>query len=332
MFGLSPHVKHRVRRSAEPLAGGRERVIAALLLMVACSTAVRAAQPPIVVMDLTARLEGPATDPMSQPSDVVVTPSGTIWVLDGVHMRLARFSADGRFERYVSLGPRPLDDHRLPVGMGLDKTGDLLVGDRDRGTILRLKSDGALGSTITIPREAAEKPADPTDVIPSPSGLTLLVVDNDNHCVKEIDPSGRLVRRLGRRGSGPGEMDYPATIAVAAGGQLAVADVLNARVDIFDGGGKPLRSIGSLGVVAGKFYRPKGVAIDRAGRLHVTDSFTGVVQTFDLEGRLIGVWGAAPGQPYRLRSPATIVADGAGRFYIAEMLADCVTVWREGRK
>jgi len=285
-----------------------------------------------LVMEQVARLEGPAADPMSQPTDVVVTSAGAAWVLDGVHMRLARFSPEGRFERYVKLEGPVLDDRRLPVGLGIDAAGRLLVGDRQRGTIQRLQGNGAVESTIAIPRDPEERPADPTDVMPSPSGQTLLVVDNDNHCVKEIDAAGQLVRRIGRRGSGPGEMNYPATVALAAAGEMAVVDVLNARVDVFDREGRALRAIGSQGVVAGKFYRPKGVAMDRSGRLHVGDSFTGLIQAFGLDGQLIGVWGTAGGQPHRLKSPATILADASGQFYVVEMLANCVTVWRERGK
>jgi len=313
-------------------------IVLALALACAWEAAVFAAEPileqitgkaPLVVMEQIARLEGPIGDPMAQPSDVVVTSSGVVWVLDGVHMRLARFAADGRFERYVHLEGLPLDDHRLPVGLGIDKMGRLLVGDRQRGTIKLLRSDGSLDLTIPIPCEPSEQPADPTDVLPSASGQTLLVADNDNHCVKEIDLTGRLIRRLGRRGSGVGEMNYPATIALAAGGEIVATDVLNSRVDVFARAGQPLQAVGSRGVVAGKFYRPKGVAVDRVGRLHVTDSLSGIVQTFHLDGRLIGVWGTPSDQPYRLRSPATIWADGSERFYVVEMLANCVTVWRE---
>jgi DNA-binding beta-propeller fold protein YncE len=307
-------------------------MIAVLSLAGVLRGAAFAAPGPIVAMEQIARLEGPGGDPMVQPSDVVVAPSGAIWVLDGVRMRLARFSADSRFEAYVPLPGPPADDRRLPVGLGMDRAGRLLVGDRQRGSVMALRSDGALDSTITIPCDAGERPADPTDVLPSESGQTLLVADNDNHCIKEMDLSGGLIRRIGRRGGGPGELNYPATIALGAGGEIVITDVLNARVDVFDRAGQPLRAIGSQGVVAGKFYRPKGIATDRSGRVHVTDSFTGMVQTFQLDGRLVGVWGNAAGQPYRLKSPAGLFADGAGRFYVVEMLANSVSVWREAAR
>lgn len=368
-----------------------------LVLLGGLAPPVLSAAPAILVIDPVRQLEGPAGDPMSQPTDVVVGSSGDVWVLDGVNKRLARFSPKGAFERYVSLAgagtrspagltspsataapDRPATatilrevpslaerrgagrqergdfipvwtpprgrgvpaavapatgqlapPERLAVGLGMDGQGRLLVGNRERGTIDVLDPEGNRVSEIRIPRELSEHPADPTDVLPSPSGRSLIIVDNDNHCVKEVDLNGRLIRRVGRRGAGLGEMHYPATIAFVAGQRMAVVDVLNARVDMFDREGRPLPWIGKQGVVAGTFFRPKGIAVDAAGRLHVTDSFTGLVQSFDADGKAVAVWGTASGQPHRLRTPASICTDASGHFYVVEMLANRVSVWRK---
>jgi DNA-binding beta-propeller fold protein YncE len=224
----------------------------------------------------------------------------------------------------------PLD--RLPVALGIDASGRLLVGNRRAGTVERIDVNGRRLSTIAIPRRLGEQPPDPTDVLPAADGQSLLVVDNDNHCVKEISASGEMTVRYGQRGSGPGEMRYPATAARDGDGRLWVVDVLNARVDVFERDGRSAGSIGSRGVTVGKFYRPKGIAVDPRGRVHVTDSLTGVVQTFDRGGQVVGAWGDTRGQLHRLRSPTTILADGAGRYYVVETLANHVSVWRERAK
>jgi DNA-binding beta-propeller fold protein YncE len=217
---------------------------------------------------------------------------------------------------------------RLPVALGIDGAGRLLVGDRHKGAIEIRDASGKQVSEIAIPRDPAERPVDPTDVFPAANGQAFWIVDNDNHCLKEIDARGRLLRRIGRRGSGRGELHYPATAAPAPGGGLLVTDVLNARVDVFDSQGSPRPPIGARGVTPGRFYRPKGVAVDPQGRIHVTDSFTGLVQVFDRQGGLLGIWGDASGQVRRLRGPTSIAIDGEGRFYVVEMLADRATVWR----
>jgi len=334
-MGILPMLHGRdARATFIALMGARRRarivvLLAAALLCAIGAAMARAQAPgvPLVAMEPVGRLEGPPTDAMAQPTDVVVAPLGTIWVLDGVNMRLAAFAKDRRFERYVPLPGFPFEN-RLPVGLGIEPSGRLLVGDRDQGHILILQADGAFGTTIPIPVAAGERPADPTDLAPSGTGQSLWVVDNDNHCVKEIDLAGRLLRRIGREGEGAGEMRYPSTLALAADGGLAVVDVLNARVDRFDAQGAVLAPIGARGVTPGTFYRPKGIARDRAGRFHVTDSFTGVVRTFGPDGRLIGVWGAK-GAPLRLRAPASVFVDDAGLVYVVEMLSNAVTIWRE---
>jgi DNA-binding beta-propeller fold protein YncE len=299
----------------------------AFVLFVPCVPAFGAPAAAVIEVEQVGALQGPEANPMSQPTDLAVAPGGTVWVLDGVNTRLAAFSRDRRFERYVGLRGFPTDA-RLPVGLGIESSGRLLVGDRDRGAIQVLTAEGALATTIPIPIDPGEQLADPTDVAPSATGKSYWVADNDNHCVKEIDAAGRLLRRLGRRGSGPGEMYYPATLALAPDGALAVADVLNARVDRFDAAGKPIAPLGSRGVLPGTFYRPKGVAVDRAGRCYVTDSFTGAVQVFAADGRFAGIWGKG-GKPLRLNSPTSIVIDDAGLVYVVEMLASTVSIWRE---
>lgn len=410
LIGCVPARCGRRRCSAHSPVYGRLSVLTLVVIatvLVAESSAAAtspATRPPIVVVEQLAALEGPSTDSMVQPTDVVVDSAGTVWALDGVHLRIAKFEQNGKFVSYLDLverkqpeepapkvetapstgttgtaarqvpslvggqrsvpakifgppepvptptteepdrvttepilaaetGPqlqKPLvPENRLPVGLGLDRSGRLLVGNRHTGQIEIRGTDGKLVDSITIPKAPTDRAADPTDILASPSGDSYLVVDNDNHCVKVVDSSGRLVRRFGGRGDGSGEMFYPATAALTPDDRIMVVDVLNARVDVFGQDGSPKPPIGSRGITAGKFYRPKGVAIDRSGRVLVTDSFTGLVQVFESDGRLAGIWGDSQGRPLRLRSPASIFVDAAGRVYVVEMMANRVSVWRE---
>ncbi|PYK09348.1 MAG: 6-bladed beta-propeller, partial [Verrucomicrobia bacterium] len=62
----------------------------------------------------------------------------------------------------------------------------------------------------------------------------------------------------GGRGTGKGEFDSPAGIAVDPNGNVLVADTNNGRVEKFSPTGTFVTSIG-------QFEAPNGIAIDRAG-------------------------------------------------------------------
>jgi hypothetical protein len=56
-----------------------------------------------------------------------------------------------------------------------------------------------------------------------------------------LDSAGRVYRRFGRRGAGPGELERPARIALGEGAQVAVLDATGQRLDIFPESGLPRR-------------------------------------------------------------------------------------------
>ncbi len=60
--------------------------------------------------------------------------------------------------------------------------------------------------------------------------MNVLVADLHNHRVQKFALDGTFLTSLGRRGSGPGEFEYPMAAAVAADGTVFVADFGNNRI------------------------------------------------------------------------------------------------------
>ncbi len=56
-----------------------------------------------------------------------------------------------------------------------------------------------------------------------------------------LDTLGAVVRRVGRRGAGPGELERPLDVAVGPAGSVAVLDATGQRLDLFPTSGLPLR-------------------------------------------------------------------------------------------
>ena len=92
-----------------------------------------------------------------------------------------------------------------------------------------------------------------------------------------------LIRAIGRRGTGPGEFNFPTALTLSAA-RLYVVDAMNFRVQAFTPEGRFVNSFGQLGDQTGTLNRPKGIAADTDGNLYLVDALFETVQVFDPAG------------------------------------------------
>lgn len=98
----------------------------------------------------------------------------------------------------------------------------------------------------------------------------LFVFDQSNRTLLLFDSTGALVRRIGRRGAGPGEFASNNGMVVLPDGRLALWDSQNARVSFFTPGGDFVSSW----VVPAGFSTGNGLSSDRSGQLFTTRPVT----------------------------------------------------------
>jgi sugar lactone lactonase YvrE len=255
-----------------------------------------------------------------------------------------------------------------PFGLCLDETGNLLVTDTGAGTVCllnlarkqwtrwesagqtRFKSpvavarhgrtifvaDSALGKVIAFD-EKGKLLFEITGELDRPSGLALLgdklyISDSQRHQVVVCGLRGDFVSKFGRRGSGPGEFNFPTHLGVDAGGRILVTDSLNNRIQVFDANGRFLRAFGSAGDGPGRFSRPKGVAADRDDHLYVVDAVFDNVQVFDEQGRLLLNWGEAGPGPGQFWLPNAIAIGRTNEIYVADSYNHRIQVFRYNGK
>lgn len=133
-----------------------------------------------------------------------------------------------------------------------------------------------------------------------------LYVTDFSQRVTVISPDGKVLRRWGKRGTGPGQFDFqtedPADpkalsgkIAVGSNGLVYVSDSGNARVEVFTAKGGFVRQFGSRGTGPGQFTFPFDIAVDGAGDAYVADDQNvGVIEKFSPTGAFLwGIGGAA---------------------------------------
>lgn len=213
-----------------------------------------------------------------------------------------------------------------PVAVAWDPAGPngrLLVSDSGAAEVFVFDGEGRYagafgGGLLKRPCGVAVHPLDDR----------LFVVDTGAHQIVAFNREGTEVARIGQRGTGPGEFNYPTNAAFDRSARLYVGDTLNFRVQVFDAGLEPIGQVGSKGDLPGYFSQPKGVSVDPQGRLYVVDANFEAVQVFNAEGKLLMTFGKEGRGPGEFWLPAGIYADGSGLIWVADSYNRRVQVFR----
>jgi sugar lactone lactonase YvrE len=251
--------------------------------------------------------------PLYGPRAVVVTSDGErVWIADPGGRCLHLFDLKRRaYLKVNALGKNRL---RAPVGVCVGSSGSIFVCDSEGGGVYRLDDrNGRLIEALRVPDELQR----PVAMYYEPKTDDLYVVDASGHDLKVLGMGGELRRVIGRRGSGPGDFNFPSAIA---GGEnrLWIADTGNHRVQGITLSGEPLAAFGQAGDAPGDLALPKSVAVDPAGNLYVVDGRFENIQIFDTEGRLLlflGEEGSGPGQFWL---PGGIFIEPGGRIWVCD--------------
>jgi len=226
----------------------------------------------------------PGTAKWAAVTAVEAAPDGSIYVIH----RCAANSCVGRSEPPIlkfdrngkllkAFGAGVFD---FPHGACVDRDGNLWVTDATRPggtkghTVFKFSPDGALLMTLGKPGVSGSGPDlfdQPTDVVVAPNG-DIFVTDSHrngkNNRVVKFDRRGKFIKEWGHKGSGPGEISEPHTIAMDSQGRLFVGDRENNRIQIFDQDGKLLGEWRQFG-------RPSGIYITKDDTIYVADSESG---------------------------------------------------------
>jgi len=266
---------------------------------------------------ITSSFFGRMIDALSgKPDDRFVRPTGVaerdgvLYVADPGAPALWIIDAQQNLVRKVS----QVADATLlsPVAVALGPDGSVFVADS------MLKKVFALDRNGNLLRVAAQGLERPVALAFDAAGRNLLVADSVSHRIAVFGPTGMLVRTFGERGSGDGQFNGPAYLALDRGGTLLVTDALNFRVQAFDRDGRFLWKMGHAGDGSGDFAAPKGVAADSEGHVYVVDALFESVQIFDTEGRLLMAFGEHGTRVGQFWLPSGIFIGPQNEIYVAD--------------
>jgi sugar lactone lactonase YvrE len=158
----------------------------------------------------------------------------------------------------------------------------------------------------------------PTGIAFNRDNWLLYVADTGLHQIVVFGLDGQEKFRIGKRGSEPGQFNFPTDLWIDGSGHLYVNDSLNARIQVFTADGTLLESIGSRGHAPGYFDRPKGLAVDSAGNLYVCDALQDTVEVFDRDGRYRMNFGSRGQKPGQFWLPTGLFIGRDNRIFVAD--------------
>ena len=167
----------------------------------------------------------------------------------------------------------------FPHGATVDGDGNLWVtdarGDGGKGhQVFKFDRNGRVLMTLGKAGVSGSGPDlfdQPTDVVIAANG-NIFVTDSHrngkNNRIVKFTKDGKFIKEWGRKGTGPGEISEPHTIAMDSQGRLFVGDRENNRIQIFDQDGTYLDEWRQFG-------RPSGIFITADDTIYVADSESG---------------------------------------------------------
>ena len=167
----------------------------------------------------------------------------------------------------------------FPHGATVDRQGHLWVtdagGEKGKGhQVFEFDPNGTVLMTLGEAGVSGGGPDlfdQPNDVLVAPNG-DIFVADSHrngrNNRIVKFTSDGKYVKEWGGKGSGPGQMSEPHTIAMDSRGRLFVGDRENNRIQIFDQDGTYITEWRQFG-------RPSGIAIGADDTIYVADSESG---------------------------------------------------------
>jgi sugar lactone lactonase YvrE len=272
------------------------------------------------------------THPMLRPLGLSIGPDDRVYVAEEGTHRVSVFDRDGGF--ITAFGQQgPAADagafFERPHSVAVADDGTIYVVDTWNYQIRAFTPEfdfiSRWGQPVTGGFDAQPDPTDgfwgPRDAVVDEDG-NVYVADTGNKRIRVYDADGNHIRDIGSGGTGTGQLNEPAGLAIHPDGRLYIADTWNRRVSVFMLNGTHLFSFTIRGWYDDMGNRPYLAVDPDRELLYVTDPDAGRVLVYDTSGECVGSFG----QFNRENPDSTqfaiigdIAVDDDGNVYVADL-------------
>ena len=259
---------------------------------------------------------------IDKPMNVVASNPDSFMVIDqanGLMFQIQNMSYDvpkhlrKKFSNFSSM-----------VGICYFIDGGILFTDSHLNNIYMINKDKTELSSLNDSLDLMQ----PTGVAYSKATGEIWVVETTAHRISILNSNGKLLRRIGQRGNGNLEFNYPTFIWIDNAGTAYIVDALNFRIQIVDKNGYFVSSFGKIGDATGYLARPKGIATDSRGNIYVVDGLFNSVQIFDKSGIFLYNFGSQGRNEGEFWMPVGIFIDKKDFIYIADSYNSRVQIFQ----
>lgn len=200
-----------------------------------------------------------------------------------------------------------------PHGIAISSTGDIAISDTQKHCVHLMNSNGL--SKMDFGGEELDYPVGIAFDI---TEKNVIVADRDNHRLLVYSTkTGKMVRKIGRKGSAEGHFDGPSGIFVDGEGRIIVADWNNHRIQVFSPEGIYLFKFGDT--VKNKLKHPRAVTFCNVrNRFIVSDTGNNVIKVFGPKGKFLHSIGNPGVKKGELYSPRGITVDKLDRIVVCD--------------
>ena len=230
------------------------------------------------------------------PSGIAIDNGGNIIIADTSNNRIRKLSSDGtKVSTVAGSGVAGFKDGRAgeaqfdgPIGIAVDKHGNVFVADAYNDSIRKIAEDGAVTTFAGTGLPGFSDGQATGATFDTPCGVAVdkdgnvFVADTGNHAVRKITAQGEVTTIAGGTDAGQqgGEvrLNRPVGIGVTHDGFLFISDEGSGKIVRIAPDGEGRAYAGSVAGFAdgvGGYARlngPSSIAIDREGTLYIADS------------------------------------------------------------
>jgi hypothetical protein len=231
---------------------------------------------------------------------------GNVYIADQLNVRVRKVNSSGIITTIAGTGiqgysgdngPATLANLRKPLGLAVDYTGNVYIGDPDNhcirkvtpaGIITTFAGNGHFGNTGDGGSATAASFGDIWGLAADPSG-NIYVCDGYYNRVRKVNNSGIVSGFAGNGSRGfsgdngqatSAQLNAPLSVCVSPSGEIFIADCHNNRIRKVDAAGviTTIAGTGATGfagdggpAIYAQFYHPTGIIMDASENIYIAD-------------------------------------------------------------